>query len=249
MNKKQNKKRKTTSSYKKNFLFKSFGLGTILLTAFSVFSSGFSSWVFVKEGLESINGNIEVEDTLGISTFINIDETLVRPLVEITPNGLVIDDETIENDTYEFMFDAPFAFTLDYEKLYPFLTNLNEVNLKVTLKNKIVKVGTTNFRLFQNIYLSSNVSVIATPSVDLVGLNKETGKYDGVFSDGYSFVTTITFEKPELTADNKSIRFEVGYLFDFSAYSTDPAVFTAHIYNEFPEDNPFQFIFEVGMSI
>ena len=242
MNKKQNKKRKTTSSYKKNFLFKSFGLGTILLTAFSVFSSGFSSWVFVKEGLESINGNIEVEDTL---TFINIDETLVRPLVEITPNGLVIDE------TIEFMFHAPFAFTLDYKKLYPFLTNLDEVNLKVTLKNKIVKVGPTNFQLFQKKYLSSNVSVIATPSVDLVGLNEKTGKYDGEFSDGYSFVTTITFKKPELTADNKSIRFEVGYLFDFSAYSTDPypAVFTAQIYNEFPEDNPFQFIFEVGMSI
>ena len=237
MKEKQGKKPKLTRSHKKNFLFKSFGWGTILLTAFSVFSTGFSSWVIVHEGQERITGVIEVEKTLNVAEFIRIIEIKNRDFIEITPKGFVI-NETLIDGKYASKFDIPFSFELDYKQLAPFLENKTTVSLNVILKHKLVG----NFGLFQAQYMRRDEQVGVSLNKIVENLSASQNGFVNTYSFS-SFRTQITFTPPEPTTNNEKIQFDLKYHFDFSQFES------TYLYNQFPEDNPFQFIFEVGMSI
>ena len=236
MKEKQGKKPKLTRSHKKNFLFKSFGWGTILLTAFSVFSTGFSSWVIVHEGQERITGVIEVEKTLNVAEFIRIIEIKNRDFIEITPYGFIL-NETLEDDTYLFEFDIPFSFELDYKKLAPFLENKTTVSLNVILKHK--RVG--NFGLFQAPYMRDEQVGVSLNTI-VENLSASQNGFVNTYSFS-SFRTQITFTPPEPTTNNEKIQFDLEYHFDFSQFES------TYLYNQFPEENPFNFALEVGILL
>lgn len=246
MNKKQSKKLK--KSPKKNFLFQSFGLGTILLTAFSMFSSGFSSWVIVREGKELINLGLEVEDTVKVNVeeFITF-EKLERDYIEITPKGFVI-NETLIDGKYASKFDVPFKFIFSLSKLYDYLSESDPVKIKVTLKNEIEG----DFGLFkQNFMGDPELSVSASAIAD-VDITK-----DGYVQDEKSFVKTLSFTKI-----SQDVEFLLTYHFDFSSYFNDKGValstFVTSVYNNFPEtvpetvpetENTLNFILEVEIPL
>lgn len=117
MNKKQSKKLK--KSPKKNFLFQSFGLGTILLTAFSMFSSGFSSWV-INNYDSSASATIEVNgaEVKDLSDYIGEVSGKNNSLTKYNSYGFLYDNEFVYscNARVYWAFDVK-SFSADYSTL------------------------------------------------------------------------------------------------------------------------------------
>lgn len=201
-------------------LVRTFSLITLFLAPFSLFSFGFSSWVFVLESqnaskefnLDLDAGNVGL-DTTGILTFPELDTTLPT----FGPDGFYIDGI-----------------------VYNYLTVDLPLSIKIIGGIDQYLVDKDTFKLSLKLYKNGTFPLANYPL-------STTYFYDPPPSGGESFVadtvveslnifTTITFKVPSLIKYiiNNELNVLIKYKFDFSSVSS----FEEAIYTHFIGPNP-----------
>lgn len=222
---------KMNKPLRKRKIVRSLSTGVLLLSAFSMFNTGFSSWVIVSElddKSEMINLTMGTGSVIDSRTLITFQTGGTTSIPNISPIGFIIDNDEI---TYSFDITIPFSLKiaggLDY-----YLQSGDNFNLIIRLYN----LG--DFKIL-NFMSSPPVTYTVAP------LNSSSIPIDSDSSIGDLVVSTINYSNTALLTQD-ALAFEITYHFFFPFSPTD---FETNVYNHFNPENEIAFSMRIDIEV
>lgn len=183
-----------------------------LLTTLALFSVGFSSWTFVENPRFQQELKVQADQIVDLNDFFNFQEP---QMFEISPNGIIIDDQLSYIGTVRISFYIKIK-----EGIFSFLTN-NYLQLELLLEN------TGGFNLLQSTFTGSTPIVYYQISETFISNPELVESIQGTLENNQIEII-LAYENENLENIN-FLFFNIEYRFDFSAYSEN---FESEIYNQ-----------------
>lgn len=185
-------------------LAKTFSSIVLLLTAFSVFSVGFSSWVIVQEGgiFQEVEGSFNVGNVVNIGDILeytNDDDDFKIP--KIGPQGFITDDTLHDTFDYSISFSVKILNGLDI-----YLDGNTSFKITISLSTGMAA------NIFMEAYLQSPSNSLQS---SLPNQSSETQVSTNTDVPGL-FKTTINFENSSLlNGTDETITFKLTYHYKY----------------------------------
>ena len=221
---------KMNKPLRKRKIVRSLSTGVLLLSAFSMFNTGFSSWVIVSElddKSEMINLTMGTGSVIDSRTLITFQTGGTTSIPNISPIGFIVNEAIYYSFDITIPFSLKIADGLDY-----YLEGGDNFKLIISLFN----LG--EFAILNQTFMSSPPVTYTVAPLSNSSSNPITSSIIGGL-----VVSTINYSNTDLLTQDE-LAFEITYHFVFS-----PTNFETNVYNYFNTENAIAFSMRIDIEV